>query len=158
MRTCNYKVNILYSCKVYKAVDCIPVIKGLPCKGQSFKVKLCNQRICRPGEISNAIVMGSNQYGNWRTWSRCSEICGKGLRIRMRDCPLNFCAGASFMSEKCINNTGCLKKKPFENWQSWSLCNYKTTKTIGNMTKKRCYRQRDCKYPEGCSGMKKYFS
>ncbi|CAD5111690.1 DgyrCDS976 [Dimorphilus gyrociliatus] len=158
MRSCIFDMNVKYSCKVYKAIDCIPVVKGLPCKGPTFRVNVCNLRPCRTGEISDAVVRGSNQYGNWRTWSKCSEICGEGLRIRMRDCPLDSCFGTSFMSEKCFNNAGCLKKKSFENWQSWSLCNYKTSKAVGNMTKQRCFRQRECKRKEGCAGVAKVAS
>ncbi|XP_060566967.1 coadhesin-like [Ruditapes philippinarum] len=54
-----------------------PLRHGDHCFGDSFDVKLCQQKPC---DASNG------GWADWVTWSTCSESCGVGVKTRSRSC------------------------------------------------------------------------
>lgn len=53
----------------------------------------------------------NSQWGSWTDWSHCSVSCGKGRRIRWRQCVIKDCDAETEMEEKSCQMPEC---SPFD--------------------------------------------
>lgn len=49
----------------------------------------------------------NDQWGSWTDWSHCSVSCGKGRRIRWRQCVIRDCDAETEMQEKACQMPEC---------------------------------------------------
>nr|XP_039252909.1 SCO-spondin-like isoform X1 [Styela clava] len=87
------------------------------------------------------------KWSEWGPFSKCSETCGPGTKIRFRACDeTDKCEGEPFEMQSC-EETECPKKIE-ANWGEWgdfSVC----TTACGTGQK---YRYRSCNGPGECTG------
>ena len=64
------------------------------------------------------------KWTEWSEWSDCSNKCGKGYSVRVRDCLLNTsCDGLKKEVKICVDESGCSLEKPlWSDWSLWSKC------------------------------------
>jgi len=123
----------------------------------------CEKCICNPKGLKeckdrkNSNVDGS--WSEWSVWSKCSETCDGGHRVRQKSCdnPARKCKGApcagnSTQTEKC-NEQNCPPVCGWSEWSNWSKC----SKTCGEATKRR-KRKCGCEVKKDCKGKKKQTS
>ena len=51
--------------------------------------------------VKNRIEIVALGFGEWSSWSQCTNLCGSGLRYRLRDCEAPPCSGSSFELSEC---------------------------------------------------------
>ncbi|KAL4226916.1 hypothetical protein ACF0H5_014894 [Mactra antiquata] len=95
-----------------------PNNKGAPCSGDSSQQQTCNDGKCP--------VDGT--WGDWSSWSTCSQTCDEGQITRTRVC--NFpndsprgadCVGSGTESMACTEEV-CKSDGSWAPWSSWSQC------------------------------------
>ena len=63
-----------------------------------------------------------SSWGGWTSWSACSTTCGRGQRIRVRQCVgRNNCEGMASEMEDC--SRPCGPGKQLMNWFNCPLAN-----------------------------------
>ncbi|XP_064631894.1 hemicentin-1-like [Lineus longissimus] len=132
-----------------------PVHGGVDCEGNSTDTRDCGNKICP--------VHG--EWSDWSEFSECSVTCGKGVKVRMRECNSpaptyggRWCRGRSIQQKKCH-----LKMCPIDGgWSLWGSWTHPTI-SCGEGEQKRT-RSCDSPVPQfggnGCQGaaveVKKY--
>jgi len=58
------------------------------------------------------VILITDKWGAWSTWSECSSNCGAGQKTRQRNClvgePGGFhCTGSPNTSAACVDESGC---------------------------------------------------
>lgn len=68
---------------------------GDACEGQNSQERSCNTEDCVVGKYITILVITPSVYsvyyieptwGQWSSWSACSDSCGTGTRMRSRQC------------------------------------------------------------------------
>ncbi|XP_065934945.1 uncharacterized protein [Magallana gigas] len=97
-----------------------PLFGGKNCTGNSEQIIDCNIQLCPI----------DGKYGDWTTWSQCSNSCGGGSKLRLRRCdnplPQNGgkqCNGINEDHLQC-NTQPCPVDGHFNEWGTWTLCSH----------------------------------
>ncbi|KAJ8037143.1 Coadhesin [Holothuria leucospilota] len=96
-----------------------PQFGGLPCEGKSQQIQDCNRLDC-PANIT--------YWGDWNSWSVCSDECGGGTQQRTRECFLGTekrslaeCGGEFEQTSVC-NFQQCSVDGNWAGWSEWTTC------------------------------------
>ncbi|XP_052715476.1 A disintegrin and metalloproteinase with thrombospondin motifs adt-1-like isoform X1 [Crassostrea angulata] len=97
-----------------------PLFGGKNCTGNTEQIIDCNIQLCPI----------DGKYGDWTTWSQCSNSCGGGSKLRLRRCdnplPQNGgkqCNGINEDHLHC-NTQPCPVDGHFSEWGTWTLCSH----------------------------------
>uniref|UniRef100_A0A0N4Z5A2 Uncharacterized protein n=1 Tax=Parastrongyloides trichosuri TaxID=131310 RepID=A0A0N4Z5A2_PARTI len=64
------------------------------CSGNNQETQQCNTQACCT-------------WGQWGSWSPCSNSCGTGQRNRVRSCSCLNCNGEAYQQEVCTSTSNC---------------------------------------------------
>ncbi|CAJ0583415.1 unnamed protein product, partial [Mesorhabditis spiculigera] len=87
---------------------------GVLCSGGNKQARTCNEQLC---PASDNLPFSLSE---WSSWSTCSETCGIGVQLRMRNCEQGSCPVSARLSERkrCVMGPCPL----WSEWGPWSIC------------------------------------
>eukprot|EP01127_Copromyxa_protea_P010250 TRINITY_DN2485_c0_g1_i1.p1 TRINITY_DN2485_c0_g1~~TRINITY_DN2485_c0_g1_i1.p1 ORF type:complete len:1772 (+),score=339.78 TRINITY_DN2485_c0_g1_i1:19-5334(+) len=93
---------------------------GVACSQETMKIEECNTQSCA--------VPVNCVWGEWTTWTGCSELCGTGHRSSTRSVATPAsnggadCTGISYKDENCNTQACAAVACTWNPWSAWGSC------------------------------------